>query len=199
MGLAKRTPTKPSPLTARVIAVALAILCAPGLFQGCSGCTCEHCFAQGVAEGVRRDAAKDYVHTAPIADTERVTRAYATGAGFLVPEGAFTKTTHVVAKSSNGSEIEMKLDFSPVGKDRYRLEVSHVSTFTATDGGTSKSTTRDLDTEWEIASRVDPAFAAKTNEKAADRRERAESVGRGCDRGCELGCRACETCDRVIR
>ena len=34
-----------------VFAVALAILAAPGLFQGCSGCTCEECFGAGVADG----------------------------------------------------------------------------------------------------------------------------------------------------
>ncbi len=189
---------RPSSLTARVFAVAVAILFAPGFFQGCSGCTCEECFAQGVADRVRYDAAKDYVYSTPISATEKEARAYVTAAGYALPPEPFARTSHIVGRRAVGAD-EMKLDFSPVGKDRYRLEITYVNAFTYDDGGVTRTPSRSVDAEWEIASRVDPSFAAKTNEKAANSRERAGTVGRGCDRGCELGCRACETCNRTAR
>ena len=77
--------------------------------------------------------------------------------------------------------------------------VTYVKAFTYDGGGMTRTPSRRVDAEWEIASHVDPSFAAETNEKAASSRERAGTVGRGCDRGGELGCRACETCNRIAR
>lgn len=179
--------------------MALAILCAPGFFQGCSGCTCEECFSHGVASQVRREAAQGYVYSAPIAETEREVRAYAKGQSFEVPDGAFTRSSRIVAPHTVSADRQLTFGFSPVGKDRYRLEVTQTSTYTAGDGGVDRRTSRELEGEWEIASRVDLEFAAKTNERAERSSDRAKTVGRGCDRGCELGCRACEACDRVVR
>jgi hypothetical protein len=182
------TQKRPASLTVRVLAVALAILAAPGLFQGCSGCTCEECFGAGVADGVRHDAAKDYVYSSPIADT-----------GYALPADPFTRTSRLVGKHTMSEDRELRVEVFPVGKERYRLELTLSSTYTAGDGGVQRSASRDLAGEWSVASHVDAAFAAKTEEKAEKNRDRARTVGRGCDRGCELGCRACEACDRVLR
>jgi hypothetical protein len=193
------TLKRPASLTVRVLAVALAILAAPGLFQGCSGCTCEECFGAGVADGVRHDAAKDYVYSSPIADTEREVRGYATATGYALPADPFTRTSRLVGKHTMSEDRELRVEVFPVGKERYRLELTLSSSYTAGDGGVQRSASRDLAGEWSVASHVDAAFAAKTEEKAEKNRDRARTVGRGCDRGCELGCRACETCDRVLR
>ena len=189
---------RPLPVTLRVLLAALVILLVPGFFQGCAGCTCEECFAQGVAESTRREAAKDYVYSAPLSRSEEVLRERLEAWGYLpLPAPlAIGKTVTVGRPSSDGSWLRVEVARG-LG-DRYRLHLFSGSRFTADDGGVQDTEARGLDLEWEVASRVDPALLEKTNAKAGEREERAKSIGRGCDRGCELGCRACEACDRHL-
>ena len=191
---------KASPLMARLLAVAVSVLAAPGLFQGCSGCTCEHCFTQGVERDVTRDAARDYVYSAPLAETEAAMREVLAQSGYEAPKvnGPAARTSTFATNRTGMPDHELLLQLSPVGANRYRLEASKRLTWPLGDGGSQVTRERDLDVEYDIARRVDPAWAAKVNERVDRKRERARTVGRGCERGCELGCTACETCARAI-
>ncbi len=189
-------PRRPLPVAFRVLVAAFLILVVPGFFQGCAGCTCEECFARGVAESTRREAADDYVYSAPLSKTEEVLRERLEARGYapLPAPLAFGKTVTVRQASSDSGWLRVEV-VRGLG-DRYRLHLFSGSRFTADDGGVQDSEARALDLEWEVVSRVDTALLEKTNAKAEERSERAKSIGRGCDRGCELGCRACEACDR---
>jgi hypothetical protein len=192
------TPRKASPLMARILAVTVTILAAPGLFHGCSQCTCEECFGSGVEREVMRGAAKDYVYSAPLAETEAAVREALLREGFDAPTGGPATRTSTLRSQRRGlPEHELLVQVSPVGASRYKLEISTRDTWTAGDGGSQITKARALDLEYEVASRVDPEWAAKVNERAAKDRERARAVGRGCDRGCELGCKACDTCAKA--
>ncbi len=189
-----------APLLARIVAVTVAILAAPGLFQGCSGCTCEECFGSGVDREVRRTAAKSYVYTAPIGDTERELRQLLTSEGFVPEGGAATRSGTLRAPRRANERDEIRAEFSPVGKDRYKIEIWQLTQYIQADGGLGQvNKRRELDLEYRLALQMDPIWAAKTNEEAERKMERARSVGRGCDRGCELGCRACRACDERLK
>lgn len=189
-----------SPLMARILAVTLTLLAAPGLFNGCSRCTCEECFSAGVAREVTRDAAEGYVYSAPLAETEAALREVLVHDGFDPPTGGpATRTSTLRSQRTGMPEHALLIQLSPVGASRYKLEITSRDTWTASDGGSQISSDRQRDVEYRLASTVDPAWAAKINEKADRERERAGTVGRGCDRGCELGCRACEACDRAAQ
>ncbi len=188
---------RPYPLLHRVIFVCLVALAIPAFGPGCN-CTCEECMSHGVQREVQHEEVKNYVYSAPLADTFEVLGALLSERGWERPEARPTLggTLHAPRKGAMNDD-EMLLRFIPVGKSRYRVEMERSSIYKDMDGGTRRDTNRDLDMEWELASRVDLAFAAKTEEKAEKARKRAAAVGRGCDKGCELGCRACETCDRM--
>ncbi len=183
---------------ARILAVTVTILAAPGLFHGCSRCTCEECFGSGVAQEVTREAAKDYVYSAPLAETEAALREVLLQEGFDAPAGGpATRTSTLRSQRRGMPEHELLVVFSPVGASRYKLEVSTRDTWTAGDGGTQITKARALDTEYQVASRVDPAWAAKVNERAEKDRERARAVGPGGDRRAERGGEACENSARA--
>lgn len=184
----------PLSINARVLAVACAVLLAPGLFQGCSGCTCEECFAAGVADKTRHEAAVDYVYSAPLARTEEVLEEYLRDRGYEALPAPLERGKTLVVRD-RALDVEMRIEVKPafVG-DKYRLVLTDVRQSPLLDGGSERVERRLGDAEWSIASKVDPAFAAATEAKASERTERAKSVGRGCDRGCELGCRACDAC-----
>ncbi len=190
-----RTPR--SSLLVRVVATCALVLAVPGLFQGCSGCTCAECFSAGVAQHTKHEAVKSYVYSAPLESTEREIRAVVFERNGSISTDHATRTATLSATGTNGTVTHFR--FSPVGKDRYTLTVEDVRTYDSPDGGTETRINRDLDTELRIAMRVDPAWAAEVDESAKARAERAERVGRGCDRGCELGCRACETCAKISK
>jgi hypothetical protein len=186
-----------SSLLARVVAASVLVLAVPALFQGCSGCTCAECFSAGVAQHTKHEAVKSYVYSAPLETTEKEIRAVVFERNGSISTDHASRTSTLSATWTNGSVTRYR--FSPIGKERYTLTVEDVHTYDSPDGGTETRIDRDLETELRIAMRVDPAWAAEIAESAKARAERAERVGRGCDRGCELGCRACETCAKISK